>query len=90
MDRENIHHLLMGIMGLSVGLIGFSEIFSQGFSLGTSLMAVGALAILLQTGYGLFVQESSKSTERQSIRTTAIGAILCSFGALLYFLSMIV
>ncbi|SIR66259.1 hypothetical protein [Natronorubrum daqingense] len=86
MNQWYLYHLLMGIIGLSVGFVGFSEILSQGISLGTSLMAVGALAILSQTGYALFIRESSELTERQSIEIVAIGAILCSAGALLHIL----
>ncbi|MDG5821854.1 hypothetical protein [Natronococcus sp. A-GB7] len=84
MNQWNLYHLLMGIIGLSVGFVGFSEILSQGISLGTSLMAVGALAILAQTGYALFIKESSELTESQSVGMVAIGAILCSVGALVH------
>ncbi|NKE37738.1 hypothetical protein GWG54_18395 [Natronococcus sp. JC468] len=87
MDQWYLYHLLMGIIGLSVGIVGFSEILSQGISLGTSLMAVGALAILAQTGYALFIKEPSKLTEWQSVEIAAIGAILCSVGALLHVLA---
>ena len=84
MNQWTLYHLLMGIIGLSVGFVGFSEIFLQGISLGTSLMAVGALAILAQAGYALFIKESSELTEWQSIEIAAISAILCSVGALLH------
>jgi len=84
MNQWNLYHLLMGIIGLSVGFVGFSEILSQGITLGTSLMAVGALVILVQTGYALFINRPSELTEGQSIEMAAIGAILCSVGALLH------
>jgi uncharacterized protein YacL len=87
MNRGNLYYLFMGIIGLSVGFVGFSDILSQGISLGTSLIAVGALVILAQAGHALFVKESSELTESQSTEIAAIGAILCSVGALLHILT---
>lgn len=86
MNNRTWYHLLMGITGLSVGFVGFSEILSAGVSLGTSLMVVGAVAFLVQTGYGLFIEPATELKAGESVEIAAISAILCSFGALLHFL----
>ncbi|MDQ2050033.1 hypothetical protein RBH26_06005 [Natronolimnohabitans sp. A-GB9] len=86
MNKRSWYHLLMGVTGLSVGLVGFNEMLSTGVSLGGTLMIVGAFAFLAQTGYGLFVERSTELKAGESVEIAAISAILCSFGALLHFL----
>ena len=87
MNPGNLYHLFMGIIGVSVGFVGFSDILSHGLSFGSSLVVVGALVILAQTGYALFISESSELAEGQRLEIAAIGATLCSVGALFHILT---
>ncbi|QRV13956.1 hypothetical protein [Haloterrigena salifodinae] len=85
MNRGQLYHVSMGIVGLSVGFAEFIHILTQGVHLGASLMAVGALVLLVHAGYSLVVAESAELKSGQNVVIAVGSAILCSSGAVLQF-----
>lgn len=83
MESTAQHHLSMGIVGASLGIVGIRLLLTEPFSVTSSILAVGGLVVLVVATYSYLTIDPAEFNPKNLTWISGFCAGICFSGMLL-------